>query len=109
MAREQAEGLERELGTSYTVNVDGSVTFDGAPTDEEREAAYAAAAEAAKEQERTLETERQDAIDAARAVSEAALRGETATDAGVDTGETQPTIEREGAAAQLPRERGTDV
>lgn len=105
MARnEKGEALERELGTSYQVNADGSVTFEGTPTDEEREAAYAAAAEAAKERTEAQEAELAKAGEEAAAVTAAHLSGQSP-----DQVTTDQPLEREGAAQPLPRELGTEL
>jgi len=105
MADEQkdAEAREREDkrgGSGYTVNADGSVTYDEAePSEETRKAAQAEVEEAAAKRDAEAEEAAKKAGEEAIAASQAAPEQEQASE---DT-----TTTRETAEGGMAREKGT--
>jgi len=97
MADEQDQKDESSGGSGYTVNDDGSVTFDGEPSEETRKAAQEEVEAAAKERDEAAEAAAKEAGEAAIAANQAAA-GSTDSD---------DTTTRETAEGSMPREKGT--
>lgn len=86
-------------GGGYTVNADGSITFDGEPSEETRKAAQEEVEKAAAERDAKAE-------EAAKAAGEEARQNQAQAEEQEQAPENS-TTERETAEGGMAREKGT--
>jgi hypothetical protein len=103
MSDEQNE-KDESGGSGYTVNADGSITFDGEPSEETRKAAQAEVEKAAAERDAQAEEAAKAAGEEARKVN---AQAEQAQGAEQEQAPENTTTERETAEGGMAREKGT--